>query len=121
MKKLLVASLLLFLLFGCSGGSGSPTPTRTAVGKIFVNGIDQCPSRADYGIQVVDKINLWSDTDLTTVLTAIPHGTQVDLLQANVPGDFVEVRWNRHEGFIQDILISDYDPDEGVRPDESKC
>lgn len=53
-------------------------------------------------------------------LTEIPHGAQVQLLEEAKSG-FYEVRYGTQRGFVQTILISDYDPAGGVQPNASEC
>jgi hypothetical protein len=111
---------ILFTLFLVACGGAESTPTPIIAGQIWINTIDQCPTSPEYGKQIADGANLWSDTELSSQLATIPHGTQVDVLDGNTVG-FLRVRWNRHDGFVQQIMTSKADPDLGVQPDEGKC
>ena len=111
-------TLLSLLLFACGGSQPQATPAP--VGTVWINGFEKCPSHAEYGDQVVNAVNLWRDTQLTTpALASIPHGTEVDLIATQ--GSFLQVRYRGQEGYIQALLTSNYDPADGVRPDEDSC
>jgi hypothetical protein len=111
-KRLNVLFVLVLTIVAC----GEPEP----VGSVWINGFEKCPSHEEYGDQVANGANLWEEKSTTSSrLALVQHGTKVDLLADE--GGWVKVRYIASTGYMQKILVSDYDPSGGVQPDEEAC
>lgn len=94
-----------------------PQPVlRTA----WISGVESCPSHPDFGQQVTDKANLYRSRKMLPPVTPVPHGARVEVLEEDSEG-LVKIRFQGRVGYVQAIFIVDYDPAQGVRPDETHC
>jgi hypothetical protein len=119
MKAIKIILVLLVLLVACGGGK-EEVEEPEAIGTAWINGIDLCPSSSEYGEQVADGASLWSDSDMSSRLAMMTHGTQVAVLGDNIPG-FLYVQYGGLKGFVQTFMTTDYNPADGIQPDPNKC
>ena len=113
MNRLLI---VLVVMFAVACGSHQQPP----IGTVWVNTFEKCPTSAEYGEEVVNAVNIWRDKQRTPPqVTLISHGTEIDLLSDE--GDFLKVRYDNQDGYIQRLMTSEYNPRRGVQPDEASC
>lgn len=110
---------IVVLVLGAAGWLLFARP-QPALRDAWISGVESCPSHPDFGQQVVDKANLYPRRDMLPPVTPIPHGARVEVLEEDSEG-LVKIRYRGQAGYVQVIFIVDYDPAQGVRPDEANC
>lgn len=107
--------------------AGAPARTKTAyiasnrVHWVWISGFERCPSHSEYGLLVVNGARIWKDTRSGgATQEKILHGTRVRLIGRAGSG-FTTVRYNGKDVLVQTMLVVDYDPSGGVRPDKTQC
>jgi len=98
-------------------------PRQAVTREAWVNMFVECPDSPDYGDLIDPDAPMWRDFNHARLSDNVPHGEQVGLLiddpDAN---DSYRVRRNGGaEGYIPAQYLSDYDPANGVQPNESEC
>jgi hypothetical protein len=86
--------------------------------KMWVSGLDGNPDSQEYGQKVADYANMYSspECDASTFMrTRIPHGEIVEMLET-VNKDAYRVRYGDKEGYVQYLMLVDYNPIEGHEP-----
>lgn len=95
--------------------------TRRATSWVWISGFESCPSHSEYGLLVVSGARIWKHTRTGgATQEKIRHGTRVQLM-GNAGSGFTLVRYNGRDVLVQTMLVVDYDPSDGVRPDKSQC
>lgn len=86
---------------------------------MYVSGVTDCPTSPDYGLLVTDGATVYNADGLPT-RQRIYHGSRVDIL-AEESGGFYRVRYAGRIGYVQSLMLVDYDPAQGVRPKPADC
>jgi hypothetical protein len=91
--------------------------------EAWVNMFVECPDSSDYGELIDADAPMWRDFNQTRLLTNIEHGTPISLLidEPNQNGSYRVRPAFTDAGYISAYYISDYDPANGVQPNESEC
>ena len=98
------------------------TSPQTAIRTAWINHFDVCPSSSEYGVLVSDKVNAYDNPELSGFsVTHIPHGTQVEILEESVGYSAWKLRYNGQVLYVDCPFVSDYDPLQGVQPNEDNC
>jgi hypothetical protein len=99
------------------------TPSQPpAIRTGWINHFDVCPSSNEYGVLVSDKVNAYDNPKLSGFLvTHIPHGAQVEILEESVGYSAWKVRYNGRVLYVDCPFVSDYDPSQGVKPNANNC
>lgn len=125
-----ITVLCALSLAACSSSSsGNIRPTASSpdlsipIVEAWVNLFNECPDAPDYGEITVDSAPVWRDSDWTILATSLPHGTKVFLLTRSPDsrGAYKIRSTMSPDGYLAASLLSDYDPANGVQPNESEC
>ena len=120
---IVIAGMLLTLPQGATvtrHPTAANTP-REAGQPAWISGIDDCPTSNEYGVQVVPGANFWKTREMMSNFGLIPHGAQVERLGDLHRNDMIRVRYKGNVGYVQGLLLVDYDPAQGMRPDPTSC
>jgi hypothetical protein len=129
MKNLLIFAVVLLALAGICVtafiglalyAASRPVDPANAPEYVWVNGIDRCPTSADYGDVVVDAPHLYRDIQFLEIAAEVPHGQQVELIQEFPDSGKVYVEWGV-TGYMDSIFVSKYDPASDLQPDDTHC
>ena len=85
----------------------------------WICGYEGNPNSPEYGEVVQPNAMLYSSGDISIEYRTgieIPHGTKIDVLEFVWDNESTRVRYKGTEGYVQTMLITDYDPSEGSRP-----
>lgn len=122
MKKFLVVASIAAAVFLLAAGYLFVQSRLGIVGTAWVNMYARCPDSPDYGELIDPTAPMWRDFNQSRLSQNVPHGTAVSLL-TDSPNqrDTYRVRLGYAEGYIPAQYLSDYDPANGVQPDDSTC
>ena len=100
----------------------TPEPKPTPV-PYWISGFNRCPTSEYYKDLETDTAGIYSEIDMgpQNVIMRIPHGSQIRYFPDESDESMCRVDYGDVEGFVQCMFLVDYDPEEGVRPDESQC
>ena len=111
---------LIIVSLACDNSSGS-TQEAQLLRTAWISGYEDCPSHSEYGQLAVEAANLYRTADMPLPPVAkIPHSAKVDVLEECAAG-MCRVRFGGQEGYVQEVLLVDYDPSFGVRPNPDNC
>lgn len=87
--------------------------------KLWVSGFEGNSESPEYGKIVAMKVNLFSSPEFGAenyLGIGIPHGEQVVVLEIIRDYKACRVIHNGVEGYVQMVMLVDYDPADGARP-----
>ena len=111
-------------VFACSSLNTPKKSTvpQTVAPTAWVNRYEVCPSSNEYGVLVSDKVSAYDNPELSGLPVAhIPHGAQVEVLEESVGSSAWKLRHGGRTLYVDCPFVSDYDPSQGVQPNEDNC
>jgi hypothetical protein len=87
--------------------------------RMWVSCIASNKDSAEYGQKIAESANMYSSPEFgadTYIGVRIPHGEEVEVLEIIRDNEACRVRYKGTEGYVQFVMLADYDPSEGLRP-----
>lgn len=119
---LFIIIVALFVIgFALWPRSGASTPAKK-ITYGWVSGVETCPTSKRYGELIFKEaafLHRPKGESTGGAIDNIPHGARIEVIADG--GSTLQIKYKGTVGYIDSILVIDYDPANGIRPDKTAC